>query len=468
MNFIVTFREDLTGALYEAKKRCKVLELNFANLKAESNRYESDIAKQQRRIEKLLEASSLHSQVPLTAEARREIEKSQLVRQLKTQILNLRSSEAEKEIEIDSLKKSQKGTKLVELSNEKEEYYLETLRLKQILRELRDALQNEKQKRVIEKKRGGTGDEIRQEVARLTSGYQNILKGIHPGQLDNNAICKPKSNSNSKHITKKAQSSNKIKQQNPHNNSHGSQQNNSNTYLHTATSNGPGKNSGKNEKDGAKNVRNSVIILKSHVDSFNIPYPCRKLMYLQALLNFKEDSNALDELDYFNGVADGNDEIMMMTSTEGKNQRNCDKNNINTGRNDDSESHLLGITEPLQGQDLRIFVSKIELTNLPNIEGILNDRKEMTIAIRSARFIPSNLSGPLTLLSLSLSLSRSLHLLFSHFISIEFHFHLSSVSFSVCPPIPLAICSSICITRGKTNLFRHFILLPIFLCKLDQ
>ena len=264
MNFIITCREDLTGALYEAKKRCKVLELNFSNLKTESHRYESDIAKQQRRIEKLLEASSLHSQVPLTAEARREIEKSQLVRQLKTQILNLRTSEAEKEIEIDALKKSQKGTKLVELSNEKEEYYLETLRLKQIVRELRDALQNEKQKRVTEKRRVGAGDEIRQEVAKLTSGYQNILKGIHPGQLDNSAISKSKAqtnaNGNSQHMSKRPQSSNKTKQQNSHNNPHSSHQNNSN---------GHGKSSGKKEKDGTRNVRNVFPLSILHLHSCN-------------------------------------------------------------------------------------------------------------------------------------------------------------------------------------------------------
>ena len=265
--------------MYEAKKRCKLLELNTASLKAESHRYESEIAKQQRRIEKLLESSAPQSQLPPTAEVRREIEKSQLVRQLKTQITNLRNCEAEKDIEIETLKRSQKGTKLVELSNEKEEYYLETLRLKQIVRELREALQNEKQKRVFEKKRNGAGEEIRQEVARLTSGYQNILKGINPGQLHSNTSSKskalPNSNGSPHHASKRPQLSNKSKHQNSHGNSHNSHQNNSSTLFHTTNSNGPEssamtsnkhdarliepiKLSSKRDKEGQKNVRNST------------------------------------------------------------------------------------------------------------------------------------------------------------------------------------------------------------------
>ena len=133
-------------------------------------------------------------------------------------------------------------------------------------------------------------------------------------------------------------------------------------------------------------------------------------MYLQALLSFKEESNALDELDYFNGVADGNNEMMMMMSMEGENQKNSDmnKNVSNIRRNDNSESDILENSEQLLDQDFRIFVTKIEFTNLPNIGRIANDNREMSITIRSVGFIFVYLSGSLTLLFLCLFPFRSL------------------------------------------------------------
>ena len=133
-------------------------------------------------------------------------------------------------------------------------------------------------------------------------------------------------------------------------------------------------------------------------------------MYLQALLSFKEESNALDELDYFNGVSDGNNEMMMMMSMEGENQKNSDmnKNVSNIRRNDNSESDILENSEQLLDQDFRIFVTKIEFTNLPNIGRIANDNREMSITIRSVGFIFVYLSGSLTLLFLCLFPFRSL------------------------------------------------------------
>jgi hypothetical protein len=59
----------------------------------------------------------------------------------------LRGNLAERDAEIETLKKSQKSTHIVELMSEKEEYYLETLRLKQVVRELRETLQAERQRR---------------------------------------------------------------------------------------------------------------------------------------------------------------------------------------------------------------------------------------------------------------------------------------------------------------------------------
>lgn len=174
----------------------KSLESSTTHLKADAVKCENELAKQHRRIEKLLDSTAAQSvnganrqtaqAPPITIDARKELEKTVLVRQMKTQMMLLRTSLAEREVEVETLKKSQKGTKIVELSNEKEEFYLETLRLKQVVRELRESLQNERQKRAWDKKKNGAGEDIRKEVARLTSGYQNILKGIAPSQKGEN------------------------------------------------------------------------------------------------------------------------------------------------------------------------------------------------------------------------------------------------------------------------------------------
>jgi hypothetical protein len=92
-------------------------------------------------------ASAVNRNNQWTEETRREIEKTLIVRQLKTQILLLRGTVAEKGNEIENLKKTQKSTQIVELVSEKEEYYLETLRLKQTVRDLRELLQSERQRR---------------------------------------------------------------------------------------------------------------------------------------------------------------------------------------------------------------------------------------------------------------------------------------------------------------------------------
>ena len=180
-------REELVEALFEAKKKLVVLDTNTAYLRAENQRCENDIAKQHRRIEKLLESTSTSSNTNSSSskmyppassnDARRELEKSLLVRQLKSQIMALRSAVAEREIEIETLKRSQRGSKIAELLNEKEEFYLETVRLKQAATELREALQYEKQKSSWNKKRNGAGDEFYREAGGVSTGHRATLKG---------------------------------------------------------------------------------------------------------------------------------------------------------------------------------------------------------------------------------------------------------------------------------------------------
>lgn len=174
-------REELEVTLRVTKTKLKNVEGTVSQLRAENQRFEAELLKQQKRLEKFLEQSQGAAgagKSASTGEQRRELEKSLLVRQLKTQVMMLRSSVAEKEMEIEIMRKSQKNSKLIELSSEKEEYFIETMRLKHINKELRDTLEAERKRRTLDAKKAGTGEEIRREVAKLTSGYQNILKGM--------------------------------------------------------------------------------------------------------------------------------------------------------------------------------------------------------------------------------------------------------------------------------------------------
>ena len=56
---------------------------------------------------------------------RREVEKSQLVRQLKAQINALRTGLTEKDTMIENINKKISATHLLELTAEKEEYFVE-------------------------------------------------------------------------------------------------------------------------------------------------------------------------------------------------------------------------------------------------------------------------------------------------------------------------------------------------------
>ena len=176
-------REEIEVTLRVTKTKLKNEQNLVTTLRSENQRYEAELLKQSKRLEKFLDQSSTagtgNGKMVPSGEQRRELEKSLLVRQLKTQVMMLRSTVAEREMEIETIRKSAKNSKLIELSNEKEEYFIETMRLKQVVKELRETLQHErKQFRALEMKKAAAGEDIRREVTKLTSGYQNILKGI--------------------------------------------------------------------------------------------------------------------------------------------------------------------------------------------------------------------------------------------------------------------------------------------------
>ena len=157
-------------------------------MKRETQKLESENIRLQRRIEQLLRLSEGGRTVSIPADVRRDIEKGILVRQLKTHINTLRDLLSEKEQEIDTIKRDLKFNNLFELQREKDEYLRETQRLQTLIRDMKAELQKEKQRREWNNKLFGAngGDELKKEVARLASGYQNILSNIsfrHGSQL---------------------------------------------------------------------------------------------------------------------------------------------------------------------------------------------------------------------------------------------------------------------------------------------
>jgi hypothetical protein len=174
-DFLLSFaREDLASAIVELKKEYRALQSVTAQLRAENQRTENELLKQQRRIDKLV---SPHVNGQSVLDIRKEIEKSILVRQLKGQINILRETVVEKDRHIEKMKTSQKASHLMEIKAEKDEYFMEIGRLRTMLQEMGDELDQEK-KRIAGDMRhteSGTETELRKEVGRLSFGYQELL-----------------------------------------------------------------------------------------------------------------------------------------------------------------------------------------------------------------------------------------------------------------------------------------------------
>jgi hypothetical protein len=164
----------------DLKKKNRFLSETSSHLKAENHRLEIEAMKQQKRIEQLMNLSEGAKNFGLSAEIKKEIEKSILVRQLKNQINILKSDIAGKEADLERLQKTIKATHVTEVECEKEEYMMEVERLKCIVLGLKDELLREKRRREwnLRLASGDNGDDIRKEIARLSTGYQHILSNI--------------------------------------------------------------------------------------------------------------------------------------------------------------------------------------------------------------------------------------------------------------------------------------------------
>lgn len=165
-------REALIASLMETKKKLISMESQVSTLKAENQRWENEISKQQKRIDKLLDTST-NRHGTSAADIRKELEKSTIVRQLKRQNHSMKNNLIDKDIELEKIKKSIKGSALMILSTEKDEYYMECLRLKEVVSKLIEENRIYKSK---VKQHGKEDDEIRREVVRLSSGFQSLLE----------------------------------------------------------------------------------------------------------------------------------------------------------------------------------------------------------------------------------------------------------------------------------------------------
>lgn len=137
-NYAKLDQERLLGELYNCKKLLIKQDGFISTLKGENQRWENEVWKQQRRIDRLLESINKNSKDGIASadDIRKEIEKSIVVRQLKQQISILKTSIVDKETELETLARNQKNSRLLELVAENAEYMNEINRLKDVNKKL--------------------------------------------------------------------------------------------------------------------------------------------------------------------------------------------------------------------------------------------------------------------------------------------------------------------------------------------
>ena len=187
-------REDILGNLHEAKRRIKSLEGELSQQKAENQRMALELAKQQKRLEKVVQGAGNNHHMNnnnngrnnhVMMEVFKEVEKSSLVRHLKQELTTIRDLFVEKENELEMINKTNKGVYIMELKSENGECLNEIARQRAIISRQADEIALLKKKLVSSSTVGGNhptiGDveksELRKEISRLASGYESILSG---------------------------------------------------------------------------------------------------------------------------------------------------------------------------------------------------------------------------------------------------------------------------------------------------
>jgi Ca2+-binding EF-hand superfamily protein len=167
--------------LREARRAIKEHRAEVLQLRAENARLEHGMREQERRIMRLGDGAATQGPTGQAAleQARLAAEKSTLVRQLKSQILNLRDECSQKDIELKNLQRKTKSSHLTELAAQREEYYYETVRLRNVVVSLRQDMAAELMYRNNLRHSSGASanveQNLRQEISRLAAGFQDIL-----------------------------------------------------------------------------------------------------------------------------------------------------------------------------------------------------------------------------------------------------------------------------------------------------
>jgi len=173
--------DQLLQDLREAKRTIKEHRAEVLQLRAENARLEHGMREQERRIMRLGDGAAAQGPTGQAAleQARLAAEKSTLVRQLKSQILNLREECSQKDIELKNLQRKTKSSHLTELAAQREEYYYETVRLRNVVVSLRQDMAAELMYRNNLRHSSGASanveQNLRQEISRLAAGFQDIL-----------------------------------------------------------------------------------------------------------------------------------------------------------------------------------------------------------------------------------------------------------------------------------------------------
>jgi hypothetical protein len=177
-----TSKEDLRHMYFEAKKKLNNQDIQINQLKSENQRLERELLRHEKRIEKILSSNDKSDAIPM--DVRKDVEKHILVRQLKQQISTLRDNLSMREYEIELYKKSTKSSYIYEIKREKDEYYLEVQRLRGIIMSMKEHMTNKLSN--MAQAISGKGmvvinEELKNEIGRLATGYQNMLSEFIEG-----------------------------------------------------------------------------------------------------------------------------------------------------------------------------------------------------------------------------------------------------------------------------------------------
>ena len=167
-------------ALQESKKTARELEQLVGQLRADNQRWESEFSKQELMMSKIIDGTSgprFGQTNGNSSDARKELEKSLLVRKLKAYAKTLKLNLSQKEAELEDMKRNSKVSKIIEVTVENEEFMLENKRLKDKVSEIKHDLKNEQLAR----------EYLEQIVARLKQKLQQTIQ-YHQQQMHSNTL----------------------------------------------------------------------------------------------------------------------------------------------------------------------------------------------------------------------------------------------------------------------------------------